>query len=122
MTLLRKCNNNWFEFVASLEEQLHKDISSISSTAYEYITTRGYTEVNMDQSYAAYCVVQEDGYEQDRIVNGEIVSKQIQMTQKSISEALSEAAKALIVKQRKAIQRRCKRKQESQVYIPLVVR
>ena len=47
LMILQKCSNNWFEFVAILEEQVHKDVASISSAAYEYITTRGYAEVNM---------------------------------------------------------------------------
>ena len=122
--LLKKCNYNWFEFIVCVEEQLHKGISCVSNALFDTITTHDYPDLNKEllhQSYAAYSIIEEDEYEQSRmarIVNGEIVSESDSDDPESyvgISEPLSESGKALIVKKRRAIQRRCKRKQEKAI-------
>ena len=123
--LLQKCNYIWFEFILCLEEQLHKDTSCVSNALFDAIATRGYPNMNKEllhQSYVAYSVTEDDEYEQRRmarIVNGEIVSESDSDNDPeayvNISEPLSEAGKALIVKKRKAIKRRCKRKQEKAI-------
>ena len=106
-----------------VEEQLHKGILCISNALFDTITTHDYPDLNKEllhQSYAAYSII-EDEYEQSRIariVNGEIVPESDSDDSESyvgISEPLSESGKALIVKKRRAIQRRCKRKQEKAI-------
>ena len=115
--LLFDCNYNWFEFMDCVVNQ-EEDILSLSKSIYDKDQEKLHL---VRQSYYAFSAIEEQAYEQNhtaRTLNGEIVSESESDDPNvylGVTDASSAEGKKLVMKKRKAIQRRARRKQEKVV-------